>query len=155
MHCDVSIRVLVALLLFQWHQRYLPIDSTLTFYCAMTKKNSESFSGAVVALSSCAIPDGRLVSQCRAGAVPGAAPCRASPSVHWPQLLPQGRGPWVPSLQGADSRGRQGGRAEEGPVLPQQPPWWPYVGPRVQAILRPVRGPVQLPGGWTKTGYKV
>lgn len=115
-------------------------------------KFSVLFAGATVVLSPCGIPDGRLVSQCRAGAVPGAAPCRASPSVHRPQLLPQGRGPRVPSLPGADGTGGQGGRAEEGPVLPQQPPGWPYVGARVVGgvIRRPVWRHlelVRLPGG--------
>ena len=84
--------------------------------------------------SPCGIPNGRLVSQCRAGAVPGAAPRRASPSVHWPQLLPSGRSSRVPSLPSTDSTPRQGGRSEEGPVLPQQPSGWAYVGVRVHGL---------------------
>lgn len=96
----------------------------------MTIKNCLLFFAGASVVLSCGIPDGRLVTQCRAGAVPGAAPRRASPSVHRPQLLPQGRGPRVSSLPGTDGTGGQGGRTEEGPVLPQQPPGWPYVGAR-------------------------
>lgn len=67
------------------------------------------------------LPDGRLVPLRRAGAVPSAAPCRARPAVHWPQLLQTHHRPWVQTLPDAQWASREGGGPEEGAVLPQQP----------------------------------
>ncbi len=71
-----------------------------------------------------ALPDGRLVPQCCAAAVPSTAPCRPTPTVHRPWLLPAHSDPRVQALSDPQRPSREGGRAEERPFLPQQRAGW-------------------------------